>query len=504
MGNTKDLEAGETAIHPVPDLSLRRVSRVLKVIAGGLGIVLAGLICGRLASSHYGPAVLEASAGITFLIVIARRPALVVMLLLVVVASAFSYGSLPRVPLPGHPPVNIGDVLLATAVGGTFWRVPWRDWPAVVRRYLAALVVVLLLAGVATIKASLLGSTEAREALYSYRNFLYLGVALTIALELYGPQWRLFLNLAVAYAAALSIISLVAAASAHVAHDVAGLATNTITTSAEAAGAGDTGRVRLVGLYYIYALLLPTLVLVLTVRDRWRLLRLLALLAMIGAVGVSLNRNMYAGGLVGVVITAALGGPRVRQIVASATLATAAVVVLLVLASFGPAIGSEIGSRSSTLLSPTQLLASGSLRDRAYEDSYAVPSVGDHPWFGVGPRQFYGAYLVTNEIRRVRFFVQNLPLDLATDYGIPTALAFLLIPGICLLFGANCIRWAGDPTDRALLAACIGTVVAMLLGCLVGTYLQDPETTVAFGVACGLLMMAGRRTLPGLGLGVAK
>jgi zinc transporter ZupT len=44
-----------------------------------------------------------------------------------------------------------------------------------------------------------------------------------------------------------------------------------------------------------------------------------------------------------------------------------------------------------------------------------------------------------------------------------------------------------------MVAACVGALVALLLSCLVGTYLQDPNSMTAFGFTCGLLLAAGMR-----------
>jgi hypothetical protein len=43
-------------------------------------------------------------------------------------------------------------------------------------------------------------------------------------------------------------------------------------------------------------------------------------------------------------------------------------------------------------------------------------------------------------------------------------------------------------------------LIALLLSCLVGTYLQDPNSMTAFGFACGFLVAAGLRvgTVPAM------
>lgn len=469
------------------------VSRLLVIAAAGSVAVLAA---GWIASSHYATHVIAIVVAVPLLIVVARRPLLSIMLLLLAAASVFNYASLPRLGLPGNPPINIADVLLATSLAGTLWRKSWHSWPVVVRRYFWALLLTLVLASVATIKTSVLGPDQAREALYGYRNFLYLGVALTIALELSSKEWRALLDASIFLAAVISVISLAGAASTGVAHFLHGVSAQSITTSAEAASPGGTTRVRLPGLFFAYSMCILTLVAALLVRDRWRPLRAIALLLIFGAIGTSLNRDMYGGLAVGIGLAAVLGGTQIRSSIVLGTLAIIGAAILMALTSLAPFVDSGVGARASTLLTPSSVLESGSLEDRAYEYSKALPAISARPWAGVGPRQFYGAYLGQGETRTIRFFVQNVYVDFATDYGIPTALGFLLLPAICLFFGFRRLRRAAAPLDRALLAATIGTLIAMLMSCLVGTFVQDPESTVAFGAACGFLLAAGLRTYP--------
>jgi hypothetical protein len=457
--------------------------------------VALGGVCARFGASHYGSALIAAGIGAPVLLLIAQRPGVAVLALLAILASTFEYGTLPRVSLPGHPPINVADLVLAAAVGGTLWRRPWRGWPTAVKRYALAIVVVLLLAGVATVKTSLLGATHTREALLAYRNFLYLLVAVTIAVELTGSRWRRTLDVAVAFGGIVSILAIVAAASPNVAHFLQTLSPTTVYTSAATSASGgvnlgSTARIRLPGLFFIYSMLLPTLVMILTVRDRWRLPRVLALLLMLAAVGLSLNRNMYAGALVGLLVTALVGGAKVRFRIAMLLAAVVVAIVLIVTSSVAPAVTSQIGKRASTVVTPSQILKSNSLKDRTYELAFALPEVARHPWFGIGPRQFYGAY-INRPGGTPRFYVQNLYVDFALDYGIPTALAFLLVPGICLWFGFVRLSRATDAFQRGMLAAGIGTLVALLLSCFVDTFVQDPSTTVALGISCGLLLAAG-------------
>jgi hypothetical protein len=468
----------------------------------GLGLLLAALLLGaasaRVAtSSHYGKAALEALIGAPVLLYIFRRPAAAMLALLAVVSSLVAYGTLPRVNLPGHPPLNAGDVVLIAAVGGTLWRRAWRHWPPIVRGYVYALVIFIALSDVATVKTMMLGHGPFRDAEYDVRNWLYLAVALPVGLEIRGALWRKFLDGAIVLAGLVSVFAILAQASPSVQHFIQNLSPVSVYSSSSVAAAGgvnvgDIARIRVQGLFFIYAMVIPTLVLVLTGRDR-RAIRTFALFLMLGAVGASLNRNMYGGLVVGLLVTGTLAGSRVRFRMALSVLALVLAIAVVVFTSITPAFTAQIGRRASTVLSPSQVLQSNSAKDRAYELTFAIPSIARHPWFGVGPRQGYGA-LKSPFADNPRFYVQNLYLWLATDYGIPTAIAFLLVPGVCLWFGISRVMKARDPRDRTLLAAGIGTLVAMMLSSGVDTFLQDPSSTAAFGLACGLILAAGLRT----------
>jgi len=116
----------------------------------------------------------------------------------------------------------------------------------------------------------------------------------------------------------LSVVSIIAAASHGFANELLKLDPNAVFSASlvnQSGGVslGGTARVRLDGLYFIYSMLIPTLVMVLLLKDRWRRLRFAALLLIIAAIALSLNRNMYGGALVGLLLAALLGGPRVRH-----------------------------------------------------------------------------------------------------------------------------------------------------------------------------------------------
>jgi len=454
-------------------------------------VVVLGVFSGRLAMSHYSKDAIELLIAVPLLIAVFPRPLLATLVVLGLLATIFPYGYLPRVTLPGHPPLGVSDVFLFAATGATVWRRPWRTWPPPVRGFALVLGLLLLLAGASAIRLAFAG--DYRNALLGFKTLLYFAFGLTIALELSGKLWKPLLSFAIALAAVVALLSVAAAASGAIGNFLSTIATTAVTTAASGTG-GTAGRIRLPGLFFVYAMTLPTLILIVTVRDRWRPWRILAFVLMIAAIAVSLNRNMYIGAVVGLLVTVTISGTRVRHRLVLGTITVIATMVLLIGSSVAPSVTNEIGQRAGTALSP-QVLASGSIQARAVEYTAAFKSISQHPLLGVGWFQNYGAPLSTSSLGYYPY-VENFYLHLATDDGIPALLAFLMIPGFLLWYGFKRARAARDPTDRAMLAACMGAMGALLLSCLVGTYLQAPDSTAAFGAACGLLLAAGLRAVP--------
>ena len=470
-------------------LSIGGISRTLLLACVA---AILGIVGGRVAISHYGTPAIELLIAVPLLILLTSRPFPACIVLLGLLGSMFAYGDLPRANVPGHPPLNVADVLLAVVVGSTIWRKPWRTWPRPVRSYALVLLLLLALASVSTLRLALLGHDPARSAILGFRNLLYLALPLTIALELSGRLWRPLLNGAIALAALVSIISIAAVASGSVAHFVTSFNATAVMNISSSGSLGSATRVRLPGLFLAYAMCIPTLVMILTVKDRWRPLRIGALLLMIVAIAVSLNRNMYFGGAVGLLVAVLIGGSQLRyRVILTAAVAVACTV--LVVESVKPAATTEIAQRAGSALS-SQVLSSGSAQARALEFHFAFLSISRHPLDGVGWLQDYGLDSGTGSGPRV--FVEDLYIHMATDYGVPAAIAFLLVPGFLLLYGIRRASSAANPIDRAVLAGAVGALVALLLSCLVGTYLQSPDSTASFAAVCGLVLGAGLRATP--------
>jgi energy-coupling factor transporter transmembrane protein EcfT len=452
-------------------------------------VALVGIACGRVAISHYGLSAVEALVVLPILIFLASRPLAACALMLALLASVPFYTALPRVNVPGHPPINIGDVLLVVTVGATWWRRPWRVWPPVVRRVYLAVGAMLVLALIPTVVLAVHGHDAAREAVTGYKDLLYIMVGLTVALELSGRLWWRLVNAATAIAAIVAVFSILAAASGSIGHLLTSFDPyDAVLAAAADTVVGNTARIRLPGLFFVYAMTLPTLVMVLLVKDKWRSLRIVALLLMIGAIAVSLNRNMYFGGAAGLLVVLLLGGARLRHRFLIVAVTLAVILTLVVQSTVLPSVTKEVSARAKSALS-SQVLSTNSATARKDEFSHGLASIAQHPWIGVGWFQPYGS--LDGEVPRLG--VENWYLDLATDMGIPVTAAFLLVCTVLLSYGVRRARTAVDPLDRAMVAACVGALVALLLSCLVGTYLQDPNSMTAFGFTCGLLLAAGMR-----------
>ncbi len=448
-----------------------------------------GIVCGRVAISHYGLSAVELLVGVPLLTYLIPRPFAACMVLLALLASAVFYTWLPRVNVPGHPPINIGDVLLVATVGATLWRKPWRLWPRPVRSFNVAMTSMLLLALIPTVALAVHGHSPARYAISGYRDLIFIAVSLTIALELSDRFWWPMVNAAILLSAIVAILSILAAAVGSVGSLLTSVDASAVTAAATTAA--STSRIRLPGLFLVYALTIPTLVMVLLVRDRWRPLRIIALGLMVAAIALSLNRNMYFGGVAGILVTLVIGGGHLRYRFLITGVAVAAIVFIVVQSTVLPAVSSEVSTRATSALS-SQVLTSNSAVARRDEFAHAFGSIAQHPLIGVGWSQPYGSY----DGDTPRLGVEDWYLDLATDLGIPVALAFALIPVVLLGYGIRQARSASNPLDRAMVAAGVGALAALLLSCLVGTYLQDPDSMTAFGFTCGFLLAAGLRATP--------
>lgn len=454
-------------------------------------VAVLGLAVGRVSISHYGLAAVEVLGALAILFVLLPRPYAACVLLLVLLCSVPFYTWLPRANIPGRPPINIGDILLVATVGGALWRRPWRRWPTAVRRFQIALALMLLLALIPTIVSALHGHDAAREALDGYKDLLFISVGLTVALELSGRVWWPVVNTAVVLAAAVAFLSILAAASGSIGQLLTSFDASAVVNATADLTVGTTSRIRLPGLFFVYAMTLPTLVMVLLIKDKWRWMRLGALLLMIGAIAVSLNRNMYLGGAAGLLVTLLVGGPRLRYRVLVVAATAGAIIAIVVQSTVAPAVTAEVAARAQSALT-TSVLQTSSLTDRRDEFAHAFTSIAQHPWTGVGWYQAYGS--MVNDAPRL--YVEDWYLHVATDLGIPVALAFLVVVTVLLGYGIRQGRRATRTLDRAMVAAGVGSLVALLLSCLVGTYLQDPNSMTAFGFTCGVVLVTGLRADP--------
>lgn len=450
----------------------------LATAAIALGAIVVGVLCGRLAVTHYGQAAIEALIVVPLLIALWSRP-LPGLVLVVALMGLLAYGIIPRANVPGHPPLNLTDLLLAVIVGGTLWRRHWSSWPTPVQRYARALCVLLVVGLVPTLILAVHGHSAFRQAILGYKNLLYASVALTIALEFSTRLWRPFLAALLVLSAVIALISVLAAASSSVANAINTIDKNSVTTVTT----GTVARIRLPGLFFAYGLAIPALAAGLLSRGRWRVPILLTFGLILAAIATSLNRNMYFGVALGLIVTSLVAGPRFRYRIAVAVVTVVAIIAVVAEFAVVPAVTAQFAQRAQSALS-TQVLQTGSAQARADEFSHALDSISRHPLFGVGWLQSYGAF--TGDTPRAG--VEDIYLHMATDFGVPAALAFFALPAMLLAAALRRVNRARDAVERALLGAGIGAMISLLLSCVVGAYLQDINTTMMFGVVSGFLL----------------
>ncbi len=82
--------------------------------------------------------------------------------------------------------------------------------------------------------------------------------------------------------AIVAILSILAAASGAVGHALTNFDATAVLAASADTTIGTTSRIRLPGLFLVYAMTIPTLVMVLLIKDKWRSMRLVALVLMVG------------------------------------------------------------------------------------------------------------------------------------------------------------------------------------------------------------------------------
>jgi O-antigen ligase len=259
-------------------------------------------------------------------------------------------------------------------------------------------------------------------------------------------------------------------------------------------GLGGIPRIRLPGIAIGYPLFWYTALQIPRARGMGRLGWTLALIGIVVNLALSLNRNMWAGLLVGLAVLLIIGGVRVRRPVAVglAVLVSAIAVIAIggVQVDRGPLAG--FAERGSTLFSPGQTTRENSLQDRGKETEQAWRTVKEHPVIGIGPGAEFGVYF--DELqpgggykRTKQLFLHNQYLYLALICGVPGLLAFVAF----LLSSVAAARRYVDDTDVATWAVGIGMIA---LSAVVMISFADAASALAIGLLAGAIAAATSAT----------
>src|SRR6185437_15532284 len=152
-------------------------------------------------------------------------------------------------------------------------------------------------------------------------------------------------------------------------------------------GLGSLQRVRLPGLSADYALFWFAAVQAATRVGKQRLLWSLALICMLAGIGVSLNRNMWIGLTIGLIVMSVMGGIVIRsRLILTIAVVLAAAGLFFVFDSSGTSdkVAQPLIHRGETLLNPSKTTQENSLQDRAKETTKAWKTFTEHPLLGVG------------------------------------------------------------------------------------------------------------------------
>jgi hypothetical protein len=432
------------------------------------------------------------AAGVVSVGVAYRLPLAGLALVLLLVTTVFGYQHVPGAEVGGVS-LRLPEFILAAALAGAV-RQSRRPWPRPLRLYSVLALAFLTVAFVALVNGLLAETTSHDVALGQYRVFIYMGAAVLVALLIRDGKLVQVLDVALAVAALASIASLLAEI-----HPV-GDRLNDLAGNSEAllrggrvGPEGSLARVRLPGLALVYVVFLPGLALAVAGPRAWRRARVAALVLMLAALLVSLNRHMWVGLAIAILLATLLTRSSFRQPLLRMGVAFLLVcgVGVALLATLGGVRG--IPERALTVVEPGKVEDSDSAKDRVRESKAAVTSIGHHPLLGIGPAGDYGAaaHYFPRESTKPRRYVHNQYLALAVFYGIPALLLFLALPLAVGAAGLRAVRRTQDELLHVVLAAALGTLGAVLLSSLVHIEFLLPETSLSFFFLLGVVLGAG-------------
>jgi O-Antigen ligase len=364
-----------------------------------------------------------------------------------------------------------------------------RTWGGVAGACLAAFLAILAMATLLAVSAN---RVTLNDAVVWSRMFALLLVFYAVV-RLFPDRASLNRLMAVAVGAAglSGFVALAIAAGVDLSSVLGRAATYYVNTDL---GLGGIPRIRLPGIALGYPLFWYAALQIPASRGFARLGWTLGILGIVVNLAVSLNRNMWAGLLVGLVGLVFLGGVRVRRPLAVGSAALVAAIALIAIAGVqldrGPLAG--FAERGETLFSPEKTTEESSLQDRGKETEQAWRTFQQHPVIGIGPGVPFGVYFDELQAsgsykRGHQLFLHNQYLYLLLICGIPGLLAFLGF----LTAAAGSVRrrlWDGDAVAWAV------GVGQIALSAFVMISFADASSALALGLLCGAIVVATSRT----------
>jgi O-antigen ligase len=364
-----------------------------------------------------------------------------------------------------------------------------KTWGGVAGGCLAVFFAVL---GLATILAISSGHLRFADAVAWGRMFALLLVFYAVV-RLFPDRASLarLMQVAVAAAALSGFVALIIAFGVDLSPVLGEAATYYVNTDL---GLGGIPRIRLPGIALAYPLFWYAALHIPRSRGTGRLGWTLAVLGMTANLALSLNRNMWAGLLLGLAVLMFIGGVRVRRPVGVGVLALVGAVALIAIAGIqvdrGPLAG--FAERGQTLFSPEKTTQENSLQDRGKETEQAWRTIREHPVIGIGPGAEFGVYF--DELqpggtykRGHQLFLHNQYLYLLLICGIPGLLAFLGF----LTAAVGRARWHLSDTDIATWAVGVGMIA---VSAFVMISFADASSALGIGLLCGAIVAATSRT----------
>jgi O-antigen ligase len=452
----------------------------------GAAILAELLIAGSVVSDRLAPLMMLLVAAVGWAAIV-RWP-LLGMGLLVALTATFLPSDYLQIQVGGLA-VGYHELALVGVLAAALVFPRARTWGGLPGAFLALFMAILALA---TLLAVTAGNLLFADAIAFGRMFVLLLVFYAVV-RLFpdAASLRRLMTTAVAAAGLSGFVALVIAAGVDLSSVLGEAATYYVNTDL---GLGGIPRIRLPGIAIGYPLFWYTALQIPRARGMGRLGWTLALIGIVVNLALSLNRNMWAGLLVGLAVLLIIGGVRVRRPVAVglAVLVSAIAVIAIggVQVDRGPLAG--FAERGSTLFSPGQTTRENSLQDRGKETEQAWRTVKEHPVIGIGPGAEFGVYF--DELqpgggykRTKQLFLHNQYLYLALICGVPGLLAFVAF----LLSSVAAARRYVDDTDVATWAVGIGMIA---LSAVVMISFADAASALAIGLLAGAIAAATSAT----------